>query len=295
MATNAPSALLWLAREWESAIDTAARRQDAATFSGIVGDPRHRETGGYHISREDLIASGMGNDYSLQFSDDRLGAPDEASAIDMNMDAADMRLVTGRLVAAWRRQDPRLANLRAVNGTLDGVNAIRIDAANDDPDQLDESSTDHLWHIHAEIFRRYANDMATMRDLLAVITGGVNPTSGTAEQQAPIGFEETGMMLYKERGGATIVLTDWIRTVTPSDADCQAMRAAGMPQAEVSAELVGLAMSLPRPGVPTAQITLTDAQAASIGDRIGAALAGHAGLTQDQVTVAVRAALHIAG
>ena len=168
MVTLAPDALVWLAREWERAIDSARARDDAATFSGIVGDAQHRAEGGYHISREDQPAS----NYSVgQFSDDREGRSDLAAAVDMTMDPSSMMLVTKRLVEAWLVQDPRLANVRAFNGTLDGVTAWRWDAsaAPDDPSPSDGS---HLWHVHLEIFRKYADDWATALNVLSVITGG---------------------------------------------------------------------------------------------------------------------------
>lgn len=175
MTTRAPTALQWLADQWESAIDTA-------TFSGIVGDQAHRASGGYHISREDLIASGMSGDYSIaQFSDDRAGRSDLASGIDMTMDAADMRLVTGRLAAAWRNMDPRLDNVRGFNGTEDGRTARRWDAANSDPNATNSATDDHLWHIHMEIFRRYADDPQTMANILAVVTGGATATPTAQE------------------------------------------------------------------------------------------------------------------
>jgi hypothetical protein len=172
MATRASEEMLWLADEWEDAIDGAFRREDAATFSGIVGDLAHRQTGGYHISREDLIAARMYNDYSLQFSDDLAGRDDLAAAIDMTMSPEAMILVTSRLVAAWNRVDPRLENVRGFCGTLDGRNAIRKDASEADPSAASAATRDHLWHIHMEIFRKFADDKKTMENVLSVITGG---------------------------------------------------------------------------------------------------------------------------
>lgn len=168
MATVAPDALRWLAREWESGIDSAQRRNDAATFSGIVGDLAHRASGGYHISREDQPAS----NYSIaDFSDDREGRSDWASAVDMTMDRESMILVTKRLAAAWAVRDPRLDAVRGFNGTLDGTSARRWDAAYDTPTATTWSDDTHLWHIHLEIFRRFADDMSVMPGILAVVLG----------------------------------------------------------------------------------------------------------------------------
>ena len=168
MATLAPRALRALADGWENGIDSAEKREDAATFAGIVGDLRHRLEGGYHISREDQPWS----NYSIaQFSDDRLGPSNMAAAVDMTMITKDMILVTRRLVDAWHREDPRLANVRGFNGTLDGVNAIRKDAANPDPYTTDEATVDHTGHLHMELFRAFVEDSKTMSDILSVILG----------------------------------------------------------------------------------------------------------------------------
>lgn len=167
LTTLEPSALRWLATEWEDGVDSARKRDDAATFAGIVGDSAHRREGGYHISREDQPA----DNYSISdFSDDRLGPSNLASAVDMTMDTVDMILVTGRLAAAWAVRDPRLDAVRAFNGTLDGATARRWDTAYE-PTQTSEATDDHLWHVHMEIFRRWADDETVMPGILSVILG----------------------------------------------------------------------------------------------------------------------------
>jgi hypothetical protein len=115
---------------------------------------------------------------------------------------------------------------------------------------------------------------------------------GAADARAEL---EDEMMLLKDKTGSTIVLTDWRVTLTPSMADVTALRAGGVTYAEVSAGAVTAALALPRPGaVQPVAVTMTDAQAAMVGDRIGAALAGRAGLTRAEVAGAVRDALRIA-
>jgi len=70
MATVATPAMTQFAADWEHAIDSAAKRNDAATRSGIVGDAAHRARGGYHISREDQPSS----NYSVsEYAIDRQG------------------------------------------------------------------------------------------------------------------------------------------------------------------------------------------------------------------------------
>jgi len=165
VATLAPEALRWLGAEWAAAIDTAV-------CSGIVGDQRHVATGGYHVSREDLRAAGMAGDYSIaQFAADLVGPPNLAAAIDMTMSPGAMRLVTGRLAAAWRVGDQRLAHVRGFNGTLDSRSARRWDRCNPNPDDTDDATDDHLWHVHLEVHRAWADDMDTARAILAVVTG----------------------------------------------------------------------------------------------------------------------------
>jgi hypothetical protein len=117
------------------------------------------------------------------------------------------------------------------------------------------------------------------------IVGGVTAATGMTEDT---------MQLLRGPDG-TIVLTDWRVTLTPPMADVTALRAGGVMYAEVSAGTVATALTLPRPGaVQPAAVTLSDAQAALVGDRIGAALAGRAGLTRAEVAGAVRDALRIA-
>lgn len=194
MTTLEPSNLRRFATAWESAIDGAERRNDAATFSGIVGDLAHRASGGYHISREDQVDP---NNYSVvDCPADQRGRSDLASAVDMNMIDRDMILVYGRLYRSWRdRTDPRLDVCRGINGTLDGQNAIRIDCQF----MTEEWATaDHLWHIHLEVLRQFADDASAHSGVLSVIVGetvaqwrGVAPvaTSDEGEEDQMIRFE----------------------------------------------------------------------------------------------------------
>jgi hypothetical protein len=166
MATNAPAALEWFANAWEHAIDTAEKRNDAATISGIVGDLAHRKSGGYHISRQDQPST----NYSVaDCPPDSRGAADHASAVDMSMLPRDMVLVYGRLYASWAdRNDPRLDHCRGINGTRDGKTAMRVDCQFH---RTESATSDHLWHVHLEVLRQYNNDMTTMNDILSVIVG----------------------------------------------------------------------------------------------------------------------------
>lgn len=87
----------------------------SAQISGILPDEAHVRRGGYHVGRRFQSA----DNYSVVRPDDKSGPDDTASAIDMTMNAEDMRLCTNRLVAAWTNlSDPRRKYINAFNGTL---------------------------------------------------------------------------------------------------------------------------------------------------------------------------------
>lgn len=165
MTTLEPPELRQFARAWEDFIDSAELRNDAATFSGIVGDLQHRLEGGYHISRQDQPS----DNYSCQLPEDREGRADDAAAVDMNMMPKDMTLVTGRLLkSAKDKNDPRLDCVREFFGTLDGKVVTGWDCYNYEPSSSDDS---HLWHLHMSILRKFVRDAVALRGPLSVIKG----------------------------------------------------------------------------------------------------------------------------
>ncbi|WP_018350938.1 hypothetical protein [Longispora albida] len=162
MTTIATPAMRQFADAWETAIASAV-------CSGIVGDPAHARTGGYHISREDQPTS----NYSVQLPEDRAGQATWASAVDMNMNPADMRLVTGRLLASAKDQnDPRLNYCREFYGTLNGRDVTGWDTYHGHPATSDDS---HLWHVHISFLRQHAGSPEAMSAVLSVITGNTSP------------------------------------------------------------------------------------------------------------------------
>ncbi|MEV6526896.1 peptidoglycan-binding domain-containing protein [Longispora sp. NPDC051575] len=180
MATIPTPNMQKFAADFERAIDTAEGRNDAATFSGIVGDVAHRREGGYHISREDQPNPG---NYSVQLGPDREGASNWASAVDMSMMQRDMWLVTARLLASAKDpNDPRLDSVREFYGTLDGRTVTGWDCYNGRPSSSDSS---HLWHVHISFLRKYANDAAAMAAVLSVIVGQPSPGGGTPTPPTP--------------------------------------------------------------------------------------------------------------
>lgn len=159
MSTRATDELRELARQWKLLFKSAE-------ISGIVGDTTHRRRGGYHISRMDQTDKA---NYSVVRPDDKLGPDDTASAVDMNLNPADMVVCTKRLVAAYDNvNDPRRKYLNAFNGTLDGKVAQRWDVY---AKTVSWASADHLWHVHLSIRRRYSASPTAVKAILSMLRG----------------------------------------------------------------------------------------------------------------------------
>lgn len=187
MTTVASPAMQKFAADWEAAIDSASKRGDAATISGIVGDTDHRRDGGYHISREDQPAT----NYSVVLPEDKGGSSAWASAVDMSMRPEQMALVTGRLLASAKDvTDSRLNYCREFYGTLNGRDVVGWDTYYGTPATSDDS---HLWHVHISFLRKFANDPAAMAAVLSVITGTGVPIVATGDEDfAPYGRPNGG-------------------------------------------------------------------------------------------------------
>lgn len=175
-STVATAAIKQTAADWQARVRAQG---GSATISGIVGDARHAAEGGYHISRDDILAA-RGGDYSTSRPRDRWGPGNAASAIDMNLDRAWMVRTTRRVLAACRAGDGRLANVRAVNGTINGSTGIRIEIA--DGCDVYSATPDHVWHVHVEFFRDSAADAARQHGFVAVAMGTAVRTLGIAQQ-----------------------------------------------------------------------------------------------------------------
>lgn len=163
MATLAPAQLVFLANEWE-------KLYGSAVLSGIVGDLAHKLRGGYHISIQDQ----PGDNYSVTKVDDK--APpgnwprNMASAVDMTMSTADMKKCHIRLRNAWnnRSRDVRMKYINAWNGWDGQGDAGRYDVVKG---TVGTATSDHKWHIHLEIRRRYVNDRNAMIAILSILKG----------------------------------------------------------------------------------------------------------------------------
>ncbi len=164
MTTRATAVLTGLASDWK-------KLYRSAVISGIVGDTRHAKRGGYHISIEDQVNRA---DYSVTRPDDK--APpgswprDTASAIDMNLNLADMKVCHARLRAVWsnRATDPRARYINAHNG-WDGTGSPgRYDWVTG---SVSTATDDHEWHVHLELRRRYVNDPKAAAAVLSILRG----------------------------------------------------------------------------------------------------------------------------
>lgn len=160
MSTVAPPLIKQLATDWSKNCGLSS-----AKVSGIIGDQAHAARGGYHIARADQSAT----NYSVVRPDDKGGPSNAAAAIDMTMNAADMRLCSQRLVTVFNNAaDPRRKYLNAFNGTVDSKNARRWDVY---ARKVKAATSDHLWHVHLEVRRKYVGSAVAMAAILSALKG----------------------------------------------------------------------------------------------------------------------------
>lgn len=135
----------------------------------VVGDrsgPFPFVEGGYHCSRQDQPRS---NNYSVVRPDDKGGPSNAAAAIDMTMNAADMRLCTSRLAVAHKNtKDVRRKYINAFNGCTNGKTATRYDVY---ARKTASASKDHVWHVHLSIRRKYTQSPTAMTAIFSLLKG----------------------------------------------------------------------------------------------------------------------------
>jgi murein L,D-transpeptidase YcbB/YkuD len=159
MATVATSQVKGLASAW-------GKLYKSAKLSGIVPDRSHLAKGGYHCSREDQVNP---KNYSVVRPDDKGGPTNSAAAIDMTMNAADMKSCTSRLAAAYdNTSDPRRKYINAFNGCTNGKTATRYDVY---ARKKSSASKDHVWHVHLSIRRKYTQSATAMTAILSLLKG----------------------------------------------------------------------------------------------------------------------------
>jgi murein L,D-transpeptidase YcbB/YkuD len=155
----------------------------SAVMSGIVGDLSHQVKGGFHISRQDQSNP---NNYSVVRPEDKSGngADNAASAVDMTLNAADMKTCTARLVTAFSNTlDPRRKYLNAFNGWTGSGSATRWDVY---ARTTAVASADHKWHVHLEFRRKYSASPTAMAAVLSILKG-----ASVAAYLASIGVKTT--------------------------------------------------------------------------------------------------------
>jgi len=165
MTTLAHDETKYIANNWET-------YYVSAVFSGIVGDAAHQKKNSYHNSLED-------NPDQHGFSNTR---PDDAAppgtwprnlaaAIDMSMSPTDMKLCCDRLWGVWynRASDPRAQYINAFNGWFNDSNpAKRYDFVSG---QISETSSDHKWHTHLSIRRKWVTSRVASDAILSILRG----------------------------------------------------------------------------------------------------------------------------
>lgn len=212
---------------------------------------------GYHNSRDHLPTT----DYSVgQFAIDREGPASEGSAIDWTFPDAQagnystIARFSRRLLDAGRSGDPRCYPMREFFGNADSDQEVEgWDFAKK---RTSTSDTSHLWHIHISIHRKYINDPAAMRSILAILEG--DEMSEKAENEI---HQVYAGMFY---GG-----TSMGRKVDPDGTG--PAPAANSLVAKVDYALTRLDQLAARPA--TAPAALTDADRDAIADKVVTLLA----------------------
>jgi len=166
--TYAPTDLLDIRRWLLVTLDLAA---DAI---GIVGDPDHVATGGYHEGNDDLNRVGrLLSDYSKRESSrDRPGS-NAASAIDIGYfehrrpdgSVVTLRSLSVALVERCKAGDPRCADIREVIYSPDGKRVLRWDRLG----IRESGDSSHLTHTHISLFRDSEGRRADARNLLGLL------------------------------------------------------------------------------------------------------------------------------
>lgn len=136
--------------------------------AGIKGDQYHLR--GSHRSRRWILRSTYctSRTYTVTHPDDLAGDENWCSGLDFNPGS------TERLIAICQRLDRavRAGLIEEVSewyGNVDG-NAV-VDGFDNVRNLARTSDSSHLWHLHASILRRYANDPAVMQRLYTILTG----------------------------------------------------------------------------------------------------------------------------
>jgi hypothetical protein len=146
-----------------------------ALIPGVLLGGIYANKSGYHNTRAANLANWPTN-YSIRFPLDlERGPADKARAIDLTMSAANMKLYTGRLVAAADRNDPRMRPVRSFYGTVDGTTVVgRIRDNDTSAYRKATSDITHTWHDHISFWCAYCADWTALAGVLSVLAGTTN-------------------------------------------------------------------------------------------------------------------------
>lgn len=167
LAEVTPAALEWLGAQLR------AHYHKTRSEIGSKGDNRHLNGG--HRSRRWIKQSVFctNRTYTVTHANDKLGDEDWHAALDVGLSHDELVAMCKRLDVAVRAG--LFEEISEWYGNLGGD--LRVDGWDNIADRLASSSSSHLTHLHITFFRRFTNDMALMRRLLAVLIGDDMPTA----------------------------------------------------------------------------------------------------------------------
>jgi len=165
MATLATATMRSLGARWVAAIGSAE-------LSGIVGDAAHQTDPGKHLSWNDNVRLfGTGAWPLRQVAGDR-NPPNKtaAAAIDIKMNAVDMKRVHNRFIAVFnaRARDPRARFVTAFNGYNGTGTAQRFDMQTGGISWTDDS---HNWHEHVEVPYDQVDSVRMVDAVMSIVAG----------------------------------------------------------------------------------------------------------------------------
>lgn len=248
--TNAPTDLLAIRQYLLKVVDLAG---DAV---GIVGDPAHASSGGYHEGNDDLARVGrLNSDYSKRESGRDQPGTNSASALDIgdfSHNGLTLRAITLALVAACQRGDPRTRDIREVIYTPDGSTVRRWDRLG----IRDTGDSSHLYHTHLSFFRDSEGRRAAPDNILGLL---VELIEGTHTQE-----DDMGQQLLIADSNGQVWLVDGLTRMRVSD-----VAGAGNNQSHASGLLgnLGNGGAVARFGTPPAAM---DAWGVDVGGRLAA-------------------------
>lgn len=214
--TYAPADLLqvrsYLVNRLDLVPGTARGIDLEANEVGIVGDPKHAASGGYHEGNDDLARVGrLSSDYSKRESARDRPGTNGASAIDIgwfDVTFPDGRRLTLRtfsaaIDAACRRKDPRARDVRELIWSPDGKVVRRFDALG----IRSAGDLSHLTHTHGSFFRDSEGRRARPDNFLGLVTEIIEGKNMAADWETVTALA-AGVV---PDGYSSIVAPEWAR------------------------------------------------------------------------------------